>query len=117
MENAVVEKSFELAVKVVKLTQGMRDKKEFELARQLLRCGTSVGANIAESQRGQSDRDFLSKLQIAAKEANETEYWLKLLRRTDIISEEEFEDIYSDVKEVIKLLMSITKTMLNKMSK
>ena len=117
MENAVVDKSFELAVKVVNLTRSIRDRKEFELARQLLRCGTSIGANVAESQRAQSDKDFLSKLQIAAKEANETEYWLKLLRRTDVISEHEFVVVYEEAKEVIRLLMSITKSMSERLSK
>ena len=117
MDNPVVDKSFELAVKVIGLARKVRDRKEYELARQLLRCGTSVGANVAESQRGQSDKDFLSKMQIAAKEANETEYWLRLLRKTNIISEKEFIDVAEAAKDVIRLLMSITKTMSDKLNK
>ena len=110
MDNPIVDKSFEFAVKIVKLARNIRDRKEYELAKQILRCGTSIGANVAESQRAQSHKDFLSKMYIAAKEANETEYWLMLLHRTKIIDDEEFYDAYNSLKELIKILMAITKT-------
>ena len=114
MNNPIADKSFKFAVKIVGLTRTLRDRKEYELSRQLLRCGTSIGANIAESQRAQSHKDFLSKIYIAAKEANETEYWLRLLHKTTIITDKEFYDVYSDIKEIIRILMSITKTSENK---
>ena len=111
MNNPIVDKSFKFAVRIIGLARSIRDKKEYELARQILRCGTSVGANIAESQRAQSDRDFLSKMYIAAKEANETEYWLRLLHETRIITDSEFQSIHKDLREIIRILMSITKTL------
>ena len=83
-QNAAVEKSFEFAVRIVNLYKYLvREHKEYTLSKQLLRCGTSIGANIAEAQRGQSKADFAAKMNIALKEANETQYWLKLLYRTD----------------------------------
>ena len=113
MNNPIVDKSFRFAVKIVGLARNIRDRKEFELASQILRSGTSIGANVAESQRAQSNKDFLSKMYIAAKEANETEYWLRLLHETNIITATEFQDVYNDVKEIIRILMSITKTSRN----
>ena len=110
MSNVIVDKSFRFAVKIIGLARKIRDRKEYELAKQILRCGTSIGANIAESQRAQSGRDFLSKVYIAAKEANEAEYWLKLLHETKVIYDEEFHDVDKDLKEIIKILMAITKT-------
>ena len=111
MYNPIVDKSFKFAVRIIGLARSIRDKKEYELARQILRCGTSVGANVAESQRAQSNKDFLSKMYIAAKEANEVEYWLRLLYETKIITDKEFKSIYADLKEIIRILMSITKTL------
>ena len=112
--NPIVDKSFDFAVKIVNLARTVRDRKEYELARQILRSGTSIGANIAESQRTQSRKDFLAKMHIAAKEANETEYWLKLLHITGIITDREFYSCYDDIKEIIRILMSITTTVQNK---
>ena len=112
--NPIVDKSFEFAVKIVNLAKNVRYRKEYELARQILRCGTSVGANVAESQRSQSDRDFMSKMYIAAKEAHETEYWLRLLHRTNVICDKEFQSAYDDLKEIIRILMSITRTLESK---
>ena len=114
MDNPIVDKSFKFAVRIVGMARSIRDKKEYELARQILRCGTSIGANVAESQRAQSDKDFVSKMYIAAKEANETEYWLRLLHETKIITDKEFQSIHKDLKEIIKILMAITKTVENK---
>ena len=83
-QNAAVDKSFEFAVRIVNLYKYfVREHKEYTLSKQLLRCGTSIGANIAETQRGQSKADFAAKMSIALKEAKETQYWLKLLYRTE----------------------------------
>ena len=90
-ENAVADKSFEFAVRIVKLYKYLvQEHKEYVLSKQLLRCGTSIGANIAEAQRGQSKADFTAKMSIALKEANETEYWLKLLYRTDYLNQSQY---------------------------
>ena len=110
-ENIIETKSFEFAVRIVKLYQYLsNDKKEFVLSKQLLRSGTSIGANVSEAERAQSHADFYAKTSIALKEANETEYWLRLLYRTDYLTEKEFENIQADIKEIIALLMTITKT-------
>jgi len=116
-ENALSEKSLKFAVRIVKFYQYLcEEKKEFVLSRQVLRCGTSIGANIRESRNAQSDADFLSKLNIALKEADETQYWLELLKLTEIISEESFDSLNKDVKELIAMLVSVIKTLKNKQS-
>ena len=79
------------------------------MSKQLLRSGTSIGANVAEAQKAQTKPDFNAKMNIALKEANETEYWLKLLYRTDYLTESEFESIKNDIKEIIAILVSICK--------
>ena len=110
-ENAVVEKNFEFAVRIVKLYRYlMKEHKEYVLSKQLLRSGTSIGANVAEAQRGQSKADFISKMSIALKEANETEYWLKLLYRTDYLSKAQYDSISMDSRELLGILMAICKT-------
>jgi four helix bundle protein len=110
-QNPIVDKSFEFAVRIVNLHKYMlREHKEYVLSKQLLRCGTSIGANIAEAQRGQSKADFAAKMNIALKEASETEYWLKLLRRTDFLSEEQYTSLNADIRELISLLMAICRT-------
>ena len=85
------------------------EKKEFVLSKQLLRSGTSIGANVAEAQKAQTKPDFNAKMNIALKEANETECWLKLLYKTDYLTESEFESIKNDIKEIIAILVSICK--------
>ena len=110
MSNPIVDKSFEFAVKIVNLARSVRDKKEYELARQILRCGTSIGANVVEAQKAQSNRDFLAKMYIAFKEATETEYWIRLLHATKIMSDDDYQNIIKDVQELLKILSSITKT-------
>ena len=111
MENTVELKSFRFAVRIVRLCKHLREsRKEFTLSRQLLRSGTSIGANIAEAQQAQSRPDFISKLNIALKEAVETNYWLRLLQATDYLSQAEFNSIFSDCRELEKLLTSIIKT-------
>ena len=112
MSNNIIEqKSFNFAVRIVNLYKHLSsEKKEFILSKQLLRSGTSIGANVAEAIRGQSKADFLAKMCIALKEANESHYWIRLLYKTDFISEQEFNSIENDVVELIKILSSICKT-------
>ena len=108
MENAIVEKSFEFAVRTVNLYKHLASEhREYILSKQLLRCGTSIGANVAEAQRGQSKADFAAKMNIALKEANETEYWLRLLYRTEYLTEVQFESMNSDIQELLSLLVAI----------
>ena len=109
--NVLVEKSYLFSIRIVKLYQHLSTaKKEYILAKQILRSGTSIGANIFESQYAQSKKDFVSKLYISFKESNETEYWLMLLRDTRYIKPEEFENMLLDLVELKKLLVSIIKT-------
>jgi four helix bundle protein len=115
MDNSTVEvKSFDYAVRIVNLYRFLtEDKKEFVLSKQILRSGTSIGANVSEGERGQSKADFYSKMSIALKEANETHYWLRLLNATSYINETQFLSLEKDVKEIIALLTSICKTTQN----
>lgn len=117
-ENVVRDKSYDFALKVVKLYKFlMENKKEFVLSKQFLRSGTSIGANIRESEHAQSDADFLHKLSIALKEANETDYWIDLLHYANYLTEKEFSDLKKDINEILKLLVAIIKTMKEKMEK
>lgn len=115
MENLIENKSFDFAIRIVKLYKHLsKDKDTVVLAKQLLRCGTSVGANVSEAQRAQSRADFHAKMTIALKEANETHYWLRLLYKTDFLSAKEFESIEPDIKDIIAILTSICrKTAIN----
>ena len=110
MDNVIETKSFEFAVRTVNLYKHLTDnKKEFVLSKQLLRSGTSIGANVTEAQKGQSKADFNVKMNIALKEANESEYWIRLLYRTEYLTKEEFNSIEKDIKEIIAILVSICK--------
>ncbi|MBQ3011191.1 MAG: four helix bundle protein [Oscillospiraceae bacterium] len=111
MSDSVVEKkSFDFAVRIVNLYRHLiNDKKEFVLSKQLLRSGTSIGANVSEGERGQTKPDFTTKMSIALKEANETYYWLKLLYKTEFMTEKEFQSMEKDVNEIIAILVSICK--------
>ena len=114
MDSVIEEKSFHFAVRIVKLNQYLRTKKkEYILSKQLLRSGTSIGANVAESQQAQSRADFISKLEIALKETTETKYWLRLMKETGYLSESEFESIFSDCAELEKILVRIIKSTKN----
>ncbi len=113
-DNPLKDKSYGFAIRIVKLSQYLRqDKKEFVLSKQVLRSGTAIGALIREAEFGQSKADFASKMSISLKEANETEYWLSLLKDTDLIGEEQFESLQSDCKELIAMLVSTVKTSRN----
>ncbi len=109
--NEIADKSMAFAIRIVNLYKYLsREKREFVLSKQLLRSGTSIGANVKEAQRGQSKADFISKMNIALKESSETEYWLEILHETDYLSDDEFDSIYADNNELIRILMSIVKT-------
>ena len=110
--SAIIEnKSFEFAIRIVNLYKYLTtEKKEYVLAKQLLKSGTSIGANVSEGEQAQSKADFHSKMCIALKEANETHYWLRLLLATEYITEKEYNSIESDIKEILALLTSICKT-------
>ena len=110
MGNAIEEKSFEFAVKIVKIALELKSNQHYELGSQILRSGTSIGANVAEAQSAQSKKDFVSKLNISLKEANETEYWLRLLEATGIITLEQSKSLTSDVRELRYILISILKS-------
>jgi len=111
MDNVIVSKSKSFAVRIIRLYQHLsNDKKEFILSKQILRSGTSIGANVREAHRGQSKKDFIAKMNIALKEAAETEYWLELLHETDYIDASAYESIYKDCNELNKLLISIIKS-------
>jgi len=111
MDNAIQDKSFRFAVRIVNLCRYLQtQQKEYILSRQLLRCGTSIGANVAESQQAQSKPDFVSKLNIALKESYETDYWLRLMHETQYLTNEEYTSIITDCRELEKLLISIIKT-------
>ena len=110
-DNVIENKSFDFAVRIVNLHKHLSsEKKEFVLSKQLLRSGTSIGANVSEALRGQSKADFLAKMSIALKEANESHYWVRLLYKTDFLTEQEFNSIENDIIELIKILSSICKT-------
>ncbi len=110
-ENVIKNKSFGFALRIVKLYQFLcEQKKEFVLSKQLLRSGTSVGALVREAEQAESSADFIHKMAIALKEANETEYWLELLFQSNYIDETAFNSIKADLTEILKLLISIIKT-------
>jgi four helix bundle protein len=110
-ENRVKNKSFGFAVRIVKLYQYLcEQKKEFVLAKQLLRCGTSVGAMVREAEHAESKADFVHKMAITQKEINETIYWLELLHATDYLTNQQFESLNADAVEIIKLITTIIKT-------
>jgi four helix bundle protein len=108
MSNVVKEKSFAFAVRVVNLYKHLcSEKKEFVLSKQLLRSGTAIGALVREAEQAESKPDFVHKMAIALKEANETEYWILLLHETGYLTASETESVTNDNKELLKLLTSI----------
>jgi four helix bundle protein len=113
----VADKSFAFAISVVRLYKCLSEAKEFVLSKQLLRSGTSIGANVSEALQGQSKRDFLMKMNIALKEASETKYWLRLLSATEYLSNQEYHVIFNDCVELEKMLTSIVKTTYERVKK
>lgn len=110
-DNLIVNKSFDFAKRIVNLNKHLAlEKNEYILSRQILKSGTSIGANIFEAQNAQSNADFLSKMKIALKEATETLYWLMLLHETDYINASAFESLKKDLNDIRNILGSICKT-------
>ena len=116
-QNPALEKSFDFALRIIKLYQHLSTKeKEFVLSKQILRSGTSIGANLEEAHGAQSDSDFQAKVSIAYKEARETSYWLRLLKAANYMTEKQFASIHPDCEELVKLTSSIQFTMKNKLN-
>lgn len=108
MDNIIVEKSFQFSIRIVKLYQNLINKqKEYVLSKQILKSGTSIGANIEEAEGGFSLKDFTAKMSIAYKEARETKYWLRLLKETQYLEENLFLSLLNDCEELLKLLYRI----------
>ncbi|MBU1260490.1 MAG: four helix bundle protein [Planctomycetes bacterium] len=108
--NPIKEKSFGFAIRIIKLAQWLKKRSHFELAQQIIRAGTSIGANVEEALAGQSRKDFVSKMAIASKEARETNYWLRLLMDSGILSSKMCTSLLTESEELIKMLTSIVKT-------
>ena len=115
-KNVIKEKTFEFAVEIIYLYKVLIENKEFVLSKQMLRSGTSIGANVREAEHAQSKADFIHKLSISLKKANETEYWLDLLFETKYISEVQFQSIKYKIIEILKLLTSIINTSKSKVN-
>lgn len=110
-DNVVKHKSFQFAIKVVELYKFLSSsEKEFVMSKQLLKSGTSIGANVRESEHAESKADFIHKLSIALKEANETSYWLELLKATGYLENSDYLGLKNDVNEILRLLISIIKS-------
>ncbi len=107
-KNAIKDKSFAFAIRIVNLCKYLKsEKKEYVLSKQILRSGTGIGALVREAEYAQSNADFINKMSIALKEANETEYWILLLYKTDYLEKKAFDSLSQDIKEILKLLISI----------
>ncbi|MDR3183347.1 MAG: four helix bundle protein [Planctomycetaceae bacterium] len=114
--NVVVEKSFDFAVRIVDLYRFLcKEHKEYVLSKQILRSGTSVGANVSEAAYGQSKKDFAAKMSVALKESSETRYWIKLLVRTNFLTQEQGNSILTDCDEIFRILHAIVKTTKNEL--
>lgn len=114
-ESIIQRKSFEFALKIISFYRELRNQHEYVLSNQLLRSGTSIGANVEEASAGQSRRDFIAKMFIALKEARETKYWLRLLQKSDLINADilgnsNISNLLTDIDEIIRILTSIVKT-------
>ncbi len=110
-DNIILKKSYDFAVRCVNLYKYLcNEKHDFVIGKQLMRSGTSVGANVKEAIRGASKADFIAKLNIALKEASESEFWIEVLRDTDYLSSQEAESMLCDCQEILKLLTSIVKS-------
>ena len=109
-ENIIMRKSFAFSVRIMNLYKYLTKRKgEYVASKQICKSGTSIGANVAEAQRAQSTADFVSKMKIALKEANETQYWLRLLYETNYLSAEEFKSLHKDLLEILRILTAICK--------
>ena len=116
--NPIAEKSKRFAIDCVRMYKHLLDKpKEYVLSKQFVRSGTSIGANVHEAIRAQSKADFLAKMSIALKEAQETDYWLDILHETGYVSQRDFNHLHSGLDEILRLLTSVCKTSLSSLSK
>ena len=106
-DNPIVDLSFNFGVRIVKFYKFLANRQVYVLSKQILRCGTSIGANVHESIHAQSQADFISKMNIALKEADETEYWLRLLKESEIIDESQYQSLIKDVRQIIGTLVKI----------
>ena len=106
-ENIIAIKTYQFAIQIVNLSKDLSAKKEYVLSRQILKSGTSIGANVEEAIGGISKKDFRAKMSISYKEARETHYWLKLLRDTDYISTEKFNTLNNELDQILKILYKI----------
>ncbi|MBQ9445221.1 MAG: four helix bundle protein [Victivallales bacterium] len=110
-DNVIVDKSKAFAIRIIKMYQYLiREKKEYILSKQIIRSGTSIGANVKEASHAYSKPDFYTKIGIALKEASETEYWLELLHATGYLTNMQFDSMCTDCQEVLKILMAISRT-------
>lgn len=109
-DNVVLEKSKKFAIKIITFYKSLYEHNEYVLSKQILRSGTSIGANIRESMNAQSNKDFVSKMNIALKEADETMYWLEIMLDSNTITQESYNYLYGDAQELVKLLTAIIKT-------
>jgi four helix bundle protein len=110
-ESILKDKSFNFALRIIKLSQHLQnDKKDFVLSKQILRSGTSVGAMICEAEQAESKADFIHKMAISQKEVNETIYWIKLLYAAKYITQQQYESMYDDAVEIMKILTASIKT-------
>ena len=118
MNNVIQTKSYAFAIRIVNAYKFLtNDQKEYVLSKQMLRSGTAIGALVAEAHHAQSSADFLNKMNVALKEANETFYWLSLLRDTDYLSEQIYDSLSADCNELVALLVSIVKSVKSSMTK
>ena len=108
-ENVIQKRTFEFSLSIIKLYQQLQENKEFVISKQVLRSGTSIGANVEEATAAQSKRDFLNKMSIASKEARETKYWLRLLKESDLVKIP-LESYLTEIDEIINILTKIVKT-------
>ena len=113
--NVVKDKSFAFALRIIKLNKILSEKKEYVLSKQLLRSGTSIGAMVREAEHAESKADFIHKMAIAQKEANETDYWIELLYQSEYLTKLSYESIANDIGEIKKLLASIIITSKNQL--
>ena len=117
-KSVLKDKSYLFAIRIVNLTKFLQgEKSEYNISKQIIRCGTSIGANIEEASGAQSDKDFIAKMHIPLKEAKETHYWLRLLRDTDYLTPEQAESMLKDTDEIITLLTRSLKTIKSRKNK
>jgi four helix bundle protein len=109
-KSVVKQKSYEFALQIIKVCAKLRNDRNYEISSQLLRSGTSIGANVEEALAGQSRKDFFAKMSIASKEARETNYWLRLIKDTELFDKQQLQKLISESEELVKILTSIVKT-------